>query len=103
MASPDGPKRLAVAVTLAACALELGGFAHVQKDPGRAPGWDRAFSLAVDQIIPFITVGQKGDWVIVPATPHQWFWFAGFLFVKILAWGLAALGVASVTGLIRRL
>lgn len=61
-----------------------------------------AFALSLDHALPFPALEYKSQWVLSPVTIADWWFFAGFASFKVSAWVFSALGLAAITGLIRR-
>ena len=66
------------------------------------PTWVQAASLSIDNLLPFAGLGVAKDWSADPQTVPEALWLSLFVTLKFAAWGLAAVGLASVTGVLRR-
>jgi len=64
--------------------------------------WPQATALAVDSLVPFTSLDYQSNFNLLPWGPGQWWFFTVFTFVRLVAWILAALGIAAVTGVIRQ-
>lgn len=64
--------------------------------------WPQAIALAVDSLVPFTSLDYQSNFNLLPSGSGQWWFFAVFTFVRVMAWVLAALGIAAVTGIIRQ-
>ena len=64
--------------------------------------WPQAIALSTDYLLPFSVLDFRAQWIVSPVGPSQWSWFLILSIVKIASWALAALALASATGLIRR-
>jgi hypothetical protein len=64
--------------------------------------WPQAVALAVDSMVPFTSLGYQSNFNLLPSGPEQWWFFAIFTLMRVVAWILAALGIAAVTGVIRQ-
>jgi hypothetical protein len=63
--------------------------------------WQDSAVLAADNLLPFAGLGSRDRWLSHANSNIALFWLTTFLILKFCAWALAALGIASVTGLIR--
>lgn len=99
---------LALAAVLCAVVLAVGGAFLVHDAPdgvagARGPdGADTIIAVALDSVLPFAGLGAKDAWTADPVGAAQTAWMALFVSVKFAGWSLAALGLASMTGLARR-
>jgi hypothetical protein len=82
--------------------LKSSGFTQGAEDASAAPSWSQAVVLAIDHLLPFAALDAKAEWTFLPDGTWEWAWFGTFVLLKLAAWILAALAVASATGLIRR-
>jgi hypothetical protein len=60
-----------------------------------------SFRIVIDSFLPFAPLGMKYPWVAAPSDEGQWAWMAGFLPLRFIAWGLAALALLSFTNVVR--
>jgi hypothetical protein len=65
------------------------------------PAWGACVELALDNLLPFAALGVQSGWSVAAHGLVGWLGLAGFLVLKFGAWGLVALGLGSITGLIR--
>ncbi len=70
-------------------------------DPAEALSWSDSFRIVIDSFLPFAPLGMKDPWVAAPSDGGQWAWMAGFLALRFIAWGLAALALLSFTDVVR--
>jgi hypothetical protein len=99
---------LAVAAILCAVVLWLGGDFLV-RDPdangvavrGITGGGD-IVAFALDSVLPFAGLGTADGWTARPEGVGQIAVMVLFVTIKFAGWGLAALGLASVTGIAKR-
>jgi hypothetical protein len=64
--------------------------------------WSDAIGVTFDNLLPFASLGIKDQWVGYPQSAAEWSWLVLFLVLKFGAWGLVALALASITGVIRK-
>lgn len=64
--------------------------------------WSDSAGITLDNLLPFASLGIKDQWLVRPGSPYEWSWLLLFLGLKFGAWGLAALALASITGVIRK-
>lgn len=95
-------------IVVAAAALLHYGDVFAPKSPVGQPansanvlGWSDSFRVVIDSFLPFAPLGMKDLWVAAPANGRQWAWMAGFLLLRFIAWGLAALALLSFTNVVR--
>lgn len=62
----------------------------------------QALALSIDHALPFPALEYKSQWVLSPVSTVDWWFFAGFAAFKVSSWVFSALGLAAITGLIRR-
>ncbi|MEU6401823.1 oxidoreductase [Streptomyces sp. NPDC046985] len=91
------PARAAVwmAVLWAAGTLAFAHAAHPPADPGARPQWNPAL-LALDLLLPFVDLGQAGQWRLSGA----WQWLSAAM--VLVGWVLATTVAAGATRLLRR-
>lgn len=79
-----------------------GGFLVADAHPGGPTDWETQATLAVDNLLPFAGLGLAKQWSAQPSGALEVAAMFVFVTIKLLAWGFAALGLASVTGSVRR-
>lgn len=96
---------LLLCVGLSVVVIRFGGsfLAPADAGSGRRPdGWLTATVIALDNLLPFAGLGEAKQWHADPHTLGELVWLLSLVLVKFLAWGLAAIGLASVVGIMRR-
>jgi hypothetical protein len=99
---------LVVAAALCAVVLWLGGGFFVHDPVGKAAavrgvhGTGDIVAFAFDSVLPFAGLGATDGWHARPQDAGQTALMLLFIVVKFAGWGLAALGLASVTGIAQR-
>lgn len=99
---------LAVVVALGAGLLMLNSDFLVEQRPALSAtvrgvrDWPHAVALSIDNLLPFAGLGAARQWSADPRTTFQVVWLVLFVALKFAGWGLAAVGLASVTGIMRR-
>jgi hypothetical protein len=99
---------LAVAAVLCVLVLWLGGDFLVREASGADPGGRGLDDLgvivayALDSVLPFAGLGATDGWAARPEDLGQTVMMVLFVVVKFAGWGLAALGLASITGVAKR-
>lgn len=93
--------------SLVACTLLLRAdgaaflVAHAKTSGAGAPAWSNSVELALDNLLPFAALGVQSQWSVAAHGAPGWLGLAAFLVLKFGAWGLVALGLGSITGLLR--
>jgi len=99
---------LVVAVALCAAVLALAGGFLVHDPVGSAPAargiheTGDIVAFALDSVLPFAGLHAADAWSARPDGAGQIVTMVVFVIVKLAGWGLAALGLASVTGIAKR-
>jgi hypothetical protein len=99
---------LVVAAILCVVVLWLGGDFLVREADGADPGargldgLGATVAYALDSVLPFAGLGATDGWAARPEDLGQTVMMVLFVVVKFAGWGLAALGLASITGVAKR-
>lgn len=64
--------------------------------------WSEAVQYVLDSLLPFANLGTKDLWLIQADSAGELGWLIGFMMLKFLAWGLAALSLLSFTAVVRK-
>jgi len=91
------------------CAVILvagGGFlVHQTSSPANKRGVsnaEQAIAVAMDNVLPFADLGVADKWEADPVNVSQTVWLSLFVTLKLLGWTMAALGLAAVTGVMKK-
>lgn len=96
---------LLLCAVVSVAVLRLGGYFLIHDGVPATRGVGRlteAVTLAADNLLPFAGLGAARHWSANPKNAVECAWMIGFVMLKFLAWSLAGLGLASVTGVARR-
>jgi hypothetical protein len=66
------------------------------------PNLMQAVPIAMDNLLPFAGLSVTKQWSAEPSDVAQTLWLTLFVALKLLGWGLAALGLVSVTGIVKK-
>jgi hypothetical protein len=96
---------LLLCVVLSIAILHFGGDFLVDDGAARARGVPKItddVTLALDNLLPFAALGAVRHWSAKPNDLAEVAWMIVFVGLKFAAWGLAGLGLVSVTGIARK-
>jgi hypothetical protein len=96
---------LVLCVAISVAVLRFGGSFLIHDDGLRTRGvrsLTDSVTLAADNLLPFAGLGAARHWSAKPEDAVECVWMIAFVSLKFLAWGLAGLGLASVTGVARK-
>jgi hypothetical protein len=96
---------LLLCVAISVAVLRAGGSFLINDDIAKTRGVrdiNDAVTLALDNLLPFAALGAARHWSAMPKNLIECVWMLAFVALKFVAWGLAGLGLASVTGIARR-
>lgn len=98
---------LLLCIAVAATTAAVGGPAYLRPSNSVRPSTavistHEAVAYAIDSLVPFLSFGNNDHWQISVSTDGGYAWLATLYFLKVLAWGFAALWAASIAGLVRR-
>jgi hypothetical protein len=63
---------------------------------------EQAITVAMDNVLPFANLGVADKWEADPVNISQTAWLSLFVTLKLLGWTMAALGLAAVTGVMKK-
>jgi hypothetical protein len=63
---------------------------------------EEAITISMDNVLPFAGLGVGGEWSAAPQEVSQTAWLILFVGFKLLGWVMAAIGLASVTGIMKK-
>jgi hypothetical protein len=61
-----------------------------------------AITIAMDNVLPFAGLGVARQWSADTVNVAQTAWLVLFVALKCVGWGMAAVGIASVTGVMKK-
>jgi hypothetical protein len=61
-----------------------------------------AITISMDNVLPFAGLGVANEWSAAPENALQAAWLVLFVGLKFLGWTMAAVGLASVTGILKK-
>jgi hypothetical protein len=98
---------LLVCTGLCTVILAVGGDFLLHQTSASTPdrgvkSWTDAITTSLDNVLPFAGLGVTKQWSASPQNAWQVVWLVLFVGIKFLGWGMAAMGLASVTGLMRK-
>lgn len=65
-------------------------------------GFGEAITISMDNVLPFAGLGVGNEWSAAPRDVSQTAWLILFVAFKFLGWAMAAIGLASVTGIMKK-
>lgn len=79
---------------------------HTADPPAHAtrgvPSVTTAVPIAMDNMLPFAGLSVAKQWTADPTNLVETLWLTLFVLLKLVGWGMAALGLASVTGIVKK-